>query len=85
MSALNCYGAEMAPSDQVAPPSFHRIDAGELKRRLDEKPTPLILDVRRGGAFEQPGVPTALPFALDRDPILLPDVSRGRSIVAYCL
>jgi rhodanese-related sulfurtransferase len=75
------------PTASGAPgPRFARIGADELRARLESERAPLVLDVRRSAAFEeQPGVPTALPFALDRDPIRLPDVERERPIVAYCL
>ena len=59
----------MSESDPTAPPRFHRINAEELARRLDDAATPLLLDVRRGAAFdEQPGIPAAIPFALDVEP-----------------
>lgn len=65
---------------------FQRIGADELKRRLAGDRAPLVLDVRRGAAFEEhAGVPTAVPFALDRDPIRLPDLERDHPIVVYCL
>ncbi len=76
----------MSESDSTPPPRFRRIDAQELERRLGAVDPPLLLDVRRGAAFEeQPGISAAIPFALDRDPILIPDVARRRSVVAYCL
>jgi rhodanese-related sulfurtransferase len=65
---------------------FRRIDPDELERRLAGPRPPLLLDVRRGAAFEgQPGIPTALRFALDREPLRLPDLPRERPIAAYCL
>ncbi len=67
-------------------PSFQRIDVAELSRRLAQEPRPLVLDVRREAAFAQlPGVPGALPLAIDREPLQLPDVDHGRPIVTYCL
>ncbi len=43
-------------------------------------------DVRTSAAFGiPPGIPGALPVALDRDPLRLPDVARNRPIVVYCL
>ena len=76
----------MASPNPTTQARFERIGAEELRRRLDSGNPPLILDVRRGSAFEDPpGVPGALPFALDRDPLRLPDVERKRPIVAYCL
>lgn len=67
-------------------PSFRRIDVDELAQRMAEEPPPLVLDVRRGASFDgQPGIPTAVPFVLDREPILIPEVPRDRFIVAYCL
>jgi rhodanese-related sulfurtransferase len=65
---------------------FRRIDVEELRRRLATPDPPLVLDVRRRAAFEgYPSIPGAVPFALDRDPLQLPDVPRDRPIVAYCL
>ena len=76
----------MAPRQSGDLPGFRRIDAHELDGLLGSQRPPLLLDVRRGAAFEeQPGIPTALPVALDRDPILLPDVPRDSTIAAYCL
>ncbi len=76
----------MSESGPTPPPRFRRIDAEELDRRLRAVDPPLLLDVRRGAAFEQqPGIPAAIPFALDRDPILIPDVARRRPVVVYCL
>ena len=76
----------MSESDLTPPPRFRRIEAEELERRLRAADPPLVLDIRRGAAFEQQqGIPAAVPFALDRDPILIPDVARGRPLVAYCL
>lgn len=66
--------------------SFQRIDPAELAARLAGPRPPLVLDVRRGAAFaEQGGIPTALPLALDRDPLQLPDTDREVGVVAYCL
>jgi hypothetical protein len=65
---------------------LQRIDAGELRRRLASATPPLLLDVRRSEAFaDPPGIPGAIPFALDREPIRLPDLRREQPIVAYCL
>jgi hypothetical protein len=65
---------------------FGRISAEELRRRLGSERAPLLLDVRRGEAFaERPGIPSAIPFALDRDPIRIPDVARERPVSLYCL
>ncbi len=67
-------------------PRFARLAAAELLDRLGGEAPPLVLDVRRGDAFlEKPGIAGAIPFALDRDPIRLPDVERDRGLVAYCL
>jgi hypothetical protein len=64
--------------------AFRRIGAEELERALATPAPPLVLDVRRGEAFaEQPGVPGALPLALDREPLLLPDTDRDRLFVVY--
>jgi rhodanese-related sulfurtransferase len=68
------------------PRRFRRIDAAELARQLEAPHPPLVLDIRRESAFgEHQGVPGAVPLALDRDPLLLPDVARDRKIVCYCL
>ncbi len=76
----------MTPPTNGDGPSFRRINAHELDGLLGSQRPPLLLDVRRGAAFEEhPGIPTALPLALDRDPMLLPDISRGRPLVVYCL
>jgi rhodanese-related sulfurtransferase len=65
---------------------LRRIEAEELRRRLAGEKPPLLLDVRRRAAFrELPGIPSAIPFALDREPLRLPDLPRGQPIVAYCL
>jgi rhodanese-related sulfurtransferase len=65
---------------------LQRIDAGELRHRLASATPPLLLDVRRSEAFaDPPGIAGAVPFALDREPIRLPDLPRERPIVAYCL
>jgi rhodanese-related sulfurtransferase len=65
---------------------LQRIEAGDLRRRLASATPPLLLDVRRSEAFaDPPGIAGAVPFALDRDPIRLPDLPRERPIVAYCL
>jgi rhodanese-related sulfurtransferase len=76
----------MTSPESARPAGFRRIDAADLNRRLTEPGPALLLDVRRSTAFrERPGLPGALPFALDRDPILLPDVSRDRPLFVYCL
>ena len=65
---------------------FHRIEAAELRRRIAGARPPLLLDVRRRGAFhDPPGIPGALPFALDREPVRLPELARDHPLVAYCL
>ena len=65
---------------------LQRIDAGELRRRLASSSPPLLLDVRRSEAFaDPPGIAAAVPFALDREPIRLPDLPRDHPIVTYCL
>ena len=65
---------------------LERIDADELRRRLDAEPRPLLLDVRRQAAFgDPPGIPTAVPFPLDREPLRIPELPRDHPIVAYCL
>ncbi len=72
-----------------APPSpgrFHRIAAAELRERIASARPPLLLDVRRRGAFrDPPGIPGALPFPLDREPVRLPDLARDHPLVASCL
>ena len=76
----------MTHTDAVAHARFRRIEAEELKRLLELPSTPLLLDVRRASAFvEHAGIPGAVAFALDRDPILLPIAPRDRPLVAYCL
>jgi rhodanese-related sulfurtransferase len=68
------------------PARFHRIDAAALRERLAGPRPPLLLDVRRGEAFrEEPGLPGAVPFALDREPLRLPELARDHPIAAYCL
>ena len=65
---------------------FQRIDADELVRRLAAAKPPLLLDVRRGAAFgDPPGIPSAVPFPLDREPPRLPELPRDHPIVTYCL
>ena len=67
-------------------PKFARVEPSDLARRLASKAPPLVLDIRRLSTFgAEPGIAGAIPLALDRDPLLLPDVSRARPIVAYCL
>ena len=74
----------MVISDETG--SATRIDAAELAKRLDTRPPPVLLDVRRGEALdEHPGIPDSVPLELDRDPLLLPDLPRAQSIVVYCL
>lgn len=76
----------MTSTDAVSPGKFRRIGAEELKSSLETLPAPLLLDVRRAAGFgEHGGIPGALPFALDRDPILLPIAPRDRPLVVYCL
>ncbi len=76
----------MTPTDAISPGRFRRIGAEELVRSLETLPAPLLLDVRRASAFsEHAGIPGAIPFALDRDPILLPIGPRDRPLVVYCL
>ncbi len=76
----------MATPPPQSQPRFARLAAAELQARLGGEAPPLVLDVRRGGAFvDKPGIVGAIPFALDRDPILLPDVERDRGVVVYCL
>ena len=76
----------MAEADATLKAAFGRIDADELARRLESSSAPLVLDVRREAAFEDAsGIPGAIPLALDREPLRLPDVSRDRPIVTYCL
>ena len=67
-------------------PSFRRIDAADLCKALEGRDPPLVLDVRRSGAFtERPQkVPGAIPLALDIEPLRIPDASRDRPVVAYC-
>ena len=63
---------------------FRRISPVELRERLDRDPSVLLLDVRRAGAFEDyDGLPGALLFPLDREPVSVPDVERGRALVVY--
>ncbi len=66
--------------------SFRRIAAADLHKALQSPSPPLVLDVRRTGAFaERPEkIPGAIPLALDVEPIRIPDVSRTRAVVAYC-
>jgi rhodanese-related sulfurtransferase len=76
----------MTSPTQTPRPRFERIDVAELAARLESDAPPLVLDVRTRAAFGvPPGIPGALPVALDRDPLRLPDVARSRPIVAYCL
>jgi hypothetical protein len=65
---------------------FQRIEAADLRQRIASARPPLLLDVRRRGAFgDPPGIPGALPFALDREPVRLPELPRDHPLVAYCL
>ena len=66
--------------------SFRRIDAATLQGALEAPTPPLVLDVRRTGAFAErrEKIPGAIPLALDSEPIRIPDVKRTRPIVAYC-
>ncbi len=76
----------MTHTAAVAKARFRRIEAEELKRLLETPSTPLLLDVRRASAFgEHAGIPGAVAFPLDRDPILLPIAPGDRRLVAYCL
>jgi len=69
-----------------SPGRFRRIEAPELRQRIAGARPPLLLDVRRRGAFhDPPGIPGALPFALDREPVRLPRLPRDHPLVAYCL
>jgi hypothetical protein len=73
-------------SSAPIPGRFQRIEAAELRRRIASERPPLLLDVRRRGAFsDPPGIPGALPFALDREPVRLPDLPRDHPLAAYCL
>ncbi len=67
--------------------SFRRIDPAELFKALEGPNPPLVLDVRRSTACETrpERVPGSIPLLLDREPLQLPDVSRSRPVVAYCL
>ncbi|MEE9280416.1 MAG: hypothetical protein V3V67_09605 [Myxococcota bacterium] len=63
---------------------FRRLGPDELARSLDSARPPLLLDVRRAAAFDEyPGIPGAVPFALDRDPLRLPILARDHPIVPY--
>ncbi len=68
-------------------PSFRRIDAVDLCKALEGMHPPLLLDVRRTGAFVErlEKIPGAIPLALDVEPIRIPDAPRDHPIVAYCL
>ncbi len=71
----------MSPSGR-----FRRIEPDELLRLLEGESPPLLLDVRREGAFDEaPAIPGAVGFPLDREPTLVPDVDAERPIVTYCL
>jgi hypothetical protein len=67
--------------------SFDRLDPAGLKRRLQGDNPPVILDARRRDAFIKlpQGIPGAIPFVLDQQPVQLPDLPRAQSVVAYCL
>lgn len=70
----------------MASARLERIGADELRRRLAGARPPLLLDVRRSAAFaDPPGIPSAVPFPLDREPLRLPELARDHPIVAYCL
>ncbi len=74
----------MTPQASNPSAKFRRIEARELKRLLETDPPPLVLDVRRAAAFgERRGIPGAVPFALDRDPLRLPIVARDHPLVPY--
>ena len=76
----------MPPGASPASPRFRHIGADELHRMLRDPAPPLILDVRREDAIGQaPGIPGAVPFVLDREPVQLPYTDRARPIVTYCL
>lgn len=66
--------------------SFRRIDASALRKTLAAPNPPLVLDIRRTGAFvERPEkIPGAVPLALDVEPLRIPDIPKDRAIVAYC-
>ena len=66
--------------------SFRRIDAATLHGVLQGPTPPLVLDVRRTGAFAErrEKIPGAIPLALDSEPIRIPDVAKTRPVVAYC-
>ncbi len=66
--------------------SFRRIDVATLHGAVQGPTPPLVLDVRRMGAFAERSekIPGAIPLALDKEPIRIPDVPRTRPIVAYC-
>jgi hypothetical protein len=68
-------------------PSFHRLDAAALKLRLESARPPLVLDARRRDAFIKlpEGIPGAIPFVLDEQPLQLPDLPREQPVVTYCL
>lgn len=67
--------------------SFGRVDAGQLRGALQATNAPLVLDVRRSGAFAEQleKIPGAVPLALDQELLQIPVVPRDRPIVAYCL
>ena len=70
------------------PPSgrFRRIEPDQLRAMLESESPPLLLDVRRAGAFDEfAGIPGAVGFPLDREPTLVPDTDPGGAIVTYCL
>jgi hypothetical protein len=54
---------------------------------MESENPPLVLDARRRGAFIKlpQGIPGAIPFVLDEQPVQLPDLPREQPVVAYCL
>ena len=74
----------MTPQASSSSAKFRRIEARELKRLLETDPQPFVLDVRRASEFgEHQGIPGAVPFTLDRDPLRLPVVARDHPLVVY--
>ncbi len=66
---------------------FRLATADEAGKQLEERPSTLVLDVRRRAGFEQrpEALPNAVPLLLDEDPLRLPDVPRDRPLLVYCL
>ncbi len=58
----------------------------DLRKAMEGARPPLVLDVRRTGAFaERPEkIPRAIPMALDAEPLRIPDAPRDRLVVLYC-